>query len=382
MNHQHDTYEYGDFNKFSDIPNFVPEDQRIVENFTEQQIPEPQERNANEHLFGDVRPDDTVDPEQHHGEQSDDVETAFEDKPNEGVVSIDKETLAALLKVADLINQKRPEFTPEELERLKQEELARIRAAYQGVDHNAANGGRSVGNGAVSLVDGVMSLAGATLAAGGKAAKTMASFITNDDQVNEPEYPESFTNYIDKMPRLSEYRVAQAEKNANEYQEALEKFWQSGGMSNIREQVNELSRKTGVSVQDVTQKMKPGGDYEELHRAFVDEVLKSPDAQKQKKAMDVALERWVRQYGRGQEELQNPETKESPLIDSMRQRLERTKETMMSNVGQTPGTGDHSPLEVFRDALRKIVQNIKEMAGNVMGAKRTSEVHSDESPSP
>jgi len=232
----------------------------------------------------------------------------------------------------------------------------------------AQSGLRGLVDGSLGLVGGLAALAGAVGRGVGGVASTLASEVEAKRQAGDtaPVAPR-FAPGISVLPRISEYRVEQAEKMANAYESAMEKFWASGKLPDVRRAIEEHARETGASVPDVMAKMVPGGEMEGLRTRFVEAVGESSDAQDSKKAMDRALDSWVRQYGRGSEELLNPETGQNPDYDSMRERFEGTREKMAGLVTQSPVFAGEEKLhaERFREAVERITQRIQEMLQRV-----------------
>lgn len=134
-------------------------------------------------------------------------------------------------------------------------------------------------------------------------------------------------------------------------------------MPAIREQIEARAQETGLSVQDVMEKMKPNGEFADLHEKFNEAVSQSPDAQSSKKAMDKALDSWARQYGRAQEELLNPETEGSPHYEKLKGRLDGSNDKMQRTTSETPAFEgeDQSHFERLKEALQKIAERLKEM---------------------
>jgi methyl-accepting chemotaxis protein len=169
------------------------------------------------------------------------------------------------------------------------------------------------------------------------------------------------------LPKISEYRIDQAEKHANAYEGAVQKFWASGNLPAVRQAIEDHARESGADVPDVMAKMVPGGELEDLRVQFVEAIGDSPDAQESKKGMDRALDSWLKQYSRGVEEFQNPETDQNPEYDALRERFETTRTKMGDLVGQSPvfAGEDKSHAERFREAMDRIAKKIKEILERV-----------------
>ncbi|KPY55609.1 hypothetical protein [Pseudomonas amygdali] len=179
------------------------------------------------------------------------------------------------------------------------------------------------------------------------------------------------TSRVTVLPRLSEYRVDQVDRAASNYQKAHENFWQAHRMPLIRQEIESRAEAAGLTPQDVIEKMKPNGEFADLHEKFNKAVAQSPDAQIAKKAMDKALDGWTKQYGRAQEELLNPETEGSPHYDKLKDRLGRSSDSMHKNAADIPAfEGEQSHMEKLKDAMLKLVERLKEMAQNFVNFVR------------
>jgi len=179
------------------------------------------------------------------------------------------------------------------------------------------------------------------------------------------------TSRVNVLPRLSEYRVDQVDRAANNYQKAHESFWQAHRMPLIRQEIESRAEAAGLTPQDVIEKMKPNGEFADLHEKFNKAVAQSPDAQIAKKAMDKALDGWTKQYGRAQEELLNPETEGSPHYDKLKERLGKSSDSMHKNAADVPAfEGEQSHMDRLKDAMLKLVERLKEMAQNFVNFVR------------
>lgn len=173
------------------------------------------------------------------------------------------------------------------------------------------------------------------------------------------------------LPRLSEYRVDQVDRAANNYEKAHEAFWQAHRMPLIRQEIEARAEADGLSVQDVMEKMKPNGEYADLHDKFNAAVAQSPEALMAKKSMDKALDGWTRQFGRAKEELLNPETEGNPHYEKLKDRIGKSSERMHKNASETPAfEGEQSHIEKLKEAMERIVEKLKEMAQNFVNFVR------------
>lgn len=235
----------------------------------------------------------------------------------------------------------------------------------------AQSGLRSLAEGGLGLVGGLASLAGTVGRGVGGAARTLASAVEARRQAGASfaDAAPRVAPGISVLPKITAYRAEQAEKMANAYQNSLDKFWASGKLPDVWDAIEVRANETGTTVADVMEKMVPGGELEDLRAQFLDAVGESPDAQESKKGMDRALDSWVRQYGRGSEELLNPETGpgESDEYDSIRDRIEGTQAKMADLVTQSPvfGGEEKSHAQKFRDAIERIAKKIEELLERV-----------------
>lgn len=179
------------------------------------------------------------------------------------------------------------------------------------------------------------------------------------------------TSRVNVLPRLSEYRVDQVDRAASNYQKAHENFWQAHRMPLIRQEIESRAEAAGLTPQDVIEKMKPNGEFADLHEKFNKAVAQSPDAQIAKKAMDKALDGWTKQYGRAQEELLNPETEGNPHYEKLKERLGKSSDGMHKNAADIPAfEGEQSHMDRLKDAMLKLVERLKEMAQNFVNFVR------------
>ncbi|MFK0093895.1 hypothetical protein [Pseudomonas sp. NPDC090592] len=322
------------------------------------------------------------------------------------VPDIDPSTFDAIMKVAAEVKSKGASLDPDEVRRINAALLdsnandaaqspAPAEPEEQEPHHQApqpeANGAEALLKGGAQLVGGVASLTGAAMQGLGKGASALATALRGNAQAQdaqlssaqatsqqthdaapEPAATEEMTGRVQVLPRLSEYRVDQVEKAASNYEKAHSAFWNAGNMPQVREQIETRAEQTGLSVPEVIEKMKPDGEYTDLHEKFVQAVGESPDAQSSKKAMDKALTGWTRQYGRAQEELLNPETQDNPHYDKLKNRLENSSDNMHHNAGNMPAfEGEtQSHLERLKDVMQRIAERLKEMVQGIVSMVR------------
>ncbi|NIF27674.1 hypothetical protein F3J44_14990 [Pantoea sp. Tr-811] len=306
---------------------------------------------------------------------------AAESATHKAAADIDPSAFDALMKVVGEMKTKGASLDPEEVRRineaLHEQGNTNGSPAAPGAQREP-NGIESLVKGSAELVSGVASLTGAALQGLGKGAQSLAkAWDTTPKAQGSDASPaqtataadtgaalsEEMAGRVQVLPRLSEYRVDQVEKAASNYEKAHTAFWNSGGLPQVREQIEARAEQTGLSVPEVIEKMKPDGEYTDLHAEFVGAVGQSPEAQSSKKAMDKALTGWTRQYGRAQEELLNPETEGNPHYDKLKNRLEESSENIHNNAANTPAfEGEsHSHLERLKESMQRIFERLKEV---------------------
>ncbi len=244
-----------------------------------------------------------------------------------------------------------------------------VAGAPRGAGAAAADSGlKNLADGGLSLVGGLSALAGTVGRGIGSAARNLSSSLeARQSQAAVDEAPPRTAPGISVLPRISEYRIDQAEKMAGAYENAVNEFWASGKLPDVRRAIEAHARETGASVPDVMAKMVPGGELEGLRKEFIEAVSESPEAQGSKKAMDRALDSWLRQYGRGSEELLSPDGGENAEHEAMRSRFEGTREKMEELVGQSPvfAGEEASHAQRFKAAVERIAQRIREVVERV-----------------
>ncbi|ANN80888.1 hypothetical protein [Bordetella flabilis] len=285
----------------------------------------------------------------------------------EGVV--DPELIKALLAAAQAAAPQQPQSHPSPGAGMSGVAASSAPTAAGEGAQAAQSGLRNLAEGGLGLVGGVAALAGAVGRGIGNAARGIASDVEARRQarLGATEGTPRVAPGISVLPKISQYRVEQAEKMANAYESSLTKFWSSGKLPDVRRAIEEHASQTGANVADVMAKMVPGGELEGLRTQFIEAVGESQDAQESKKGMDRALESWIRQYGRGSEELLNLETGQNPDYDDMRMRFEGTREKMEGLVTQSPvfAGEQKSHAERFREAIERIALKIREMLEGV-----------------
>lgn len=292
---------------------------------------------------------------------------------------VNPDVLKALLVAAQETAATHPQSAEQQAVRSPGVVLTQSAAPSQGAAPMVGGGGadaaqsglRNLADGGLGLVGGLAALAGSVGRGVGGVARNLASDFEARRQagVRPAGTGSRVAPGISVLPKITQYRVEQAEKMANAYESAMEKFWTSGKLPDVRRAIEEHARESGASVADVMAKMVPGGELEQLRTSFIEAVGDSPDAQESKKGMDRALDGWARQYGRGSEELLNPETApgENDEYDRMRERFEGTREKMSELVTQSPvfAGEEKSHAERFREAVERIAKKIQEVLESV-----------------
>lgn len=232
---------------------------------------------------------------------------------------------------------------------------------------SARSGLHTLADGGLGVIGGLSSLVGVVGRGVGRAARGLAEDLSARSKEATAVAPS-----VSVLPKISEYRVDQAEKMADSYETSMTEFWQSGRLPEVRRAIEEHARTTGESVPDIMAKMVPGGELEELRTSFVEAVNESPEAQEKKVAMGKALDGWIRQYERGSEEVLNPDSDGSPEHKKLRERFEGTKEKMGELVSENPvfGGDDLSHAEKFRLAVERIIEKVQAMVRSIVNLVR------------
>lgn len=253
-------------------------------------------------------------------------------------------------------------------------------------------GGAAIAEGAAALVGGALNLAGTAGKVVGQAAHYIADLMKPKDAGKQAEAAQAeavASGLPAVLPRLSEYRIAQVEKAADNFGREVDAFWNSSTkLTALRSEMERVARERGLSVQDVAEKMKPGGDFAELREKFNAAVAENPDSGTRKKAMDKALDSYVRQYGRAQEELLNPEQNGNPRYDHYKDRLRRAHENIEQKSSGLPafandkGELEPSHFEKLQEAVAKIMEKLKEVAKEFVAMFRGKSAGDDHAPAP
>lgn len=308
-------------------------------------------------------------------------------------VTMDASAYAALMNIANGVNASWALVDPDKLQRANaslnqgQGSVMHVAGATRG-EEPVKTGAQALAEGGMSLVGAAASLTGAVFKGAGKVASALAGAIRDHQAQAAPsEAIEPASGGVTVLPRLSDYRVEQVEKAASTYEDAHKAFWESGAMPDVRKEIEERARVTGISVEDVMEKMKPNGEMAELGESFNAAVAASPDAQSHKKVMDKALEGWGRQHGRAQDELLNPEQEGTAHHDSLKDRLDKAQGKMKQHTSDLPlfDGEDKSHAEKLREMIAKVVEKITEFAKGVVNAvrgKKTADAEVESAPAP
>jgi hypothetical protein len=241
------------------------------------------------------------------------------------------------------------------------------------------SGGAAIADGLGTLLGSTLNLAGTAGKAVGNAAQSIAQFIKPKEQTSPPaevvgEAPASASG---KLFDLSEYRIAQTEKASKNFSREADAFWSaSPKIAAVRAEVERLARERGLPLQDVVEKMKPGGDFAQLRETFNAAVSENPDAKTRKKAMDKALENYVKQYGRAQTELLSAEQDDNPHYDRYKERLHHANSDILDKASSIPafandkGILEPSHFERLKEAIARISKEITEFVRDVISKIR------------
>ena len=213
-----------------------------------------------------------------------------------------------------------------------------------------------------ALIGGIASLAGGSVRLAGAAAGALGRGVAALGQGLMGRRAQPF-EVVSVLPTISEYRVKKVEEAARNYDKAVDSFWKVPPMAAMRKEIEERARQTGLSVPDAMAKMKPGGEWADLHDKFVQGVAASPDAIQSKVAMDKALSSWVRQYDHGTEELLGADVEGNPSHKKAKERIDASLEAMEGKTAQTPvfGGETESHAERLKASAGAIMERIKEL---------------------
>ena len=304
-------------------------------------------------------------------------------------LGIDQQALDAIMQVVGQVKQHGNSLDPEEVRRINATLDDSAKAAGPQATHSSPkSGAEALVRGGAELIGGAAALTGAAMQGLGRGAGALADSLRGSPTTRdagaaasaEPAVVEESEGRVQVLPRLSEYRVDQVEKAANNYEKAHVAFWNADNMPEVRQQIEARAEATGLSLPDVIEKMKPDGEFTDLHERFVEAVGQSPEAQSNKKAMDKALTGWSRQYGRAQEELLNPETEGNPHYEKLKNRLESSSDSMHRNTASTPafaGEGQ-SHLERLSESMQRLAERLKEMVTGFVNFVRGKSSGSDD----
>ena len=216
---------------------------------------------------------------------------------------------------------------------------------------------------ASAVVGGLASLAGGSVSAIGAAAGALGRGLAG---LKSQPAATPF-NGVAVLPTISEYRVQKVEEPVTAYERAQENFWKVPAMAELRKQIEARARETGLSVSDAMEKMKPGGEWADMHAEFDRRVRASPDAMGAKVAMDAAIKSFIRQNGRAREELLTADVDENPQHKKAKQRVAEAEDKMQEMAAQTPifGGESESHSNRLKEALQAILERLREIAAAV-----------------
>ena len=218
-----------------------------------------------------------------------------------------------------------------------------------------------------AMVGGVATLASGSMKAVGAAAGALGRGFGRIGMGGAAGSPARRFEGVAVLPTISEYRVSKVEESAGNYGRALDKFWKVDAMVPLRAEIEERARGAGIPVPEAMHKMKPDGEWADLHEKFVKGVAASPEATQAKVGLDHALKSWVRQYDHASEELLTADLEEKPHLRKAKNRVEATKDRMEEMAGQTPvfGGETQSHAERLSAALQAVMERLKDMLMSV-----------------
>lgn len=218
-----------------------------------------------------------------------------------------------------------------------------------------------------AMVGGLASLAGGSAKVVGAAAGALGRGLGLGSIGPRSTSPAKRFEGVAVLPTISEYRVSKVEESASNYERAVGRFWKVPPMAGLRSEIEERAQKAGLSISDAMAKMKPDGEWADIHARFVKEVAASPEAIQAKVGMDQAIKSWIRQYDHGSEELLNADLEDNPNMRKAKNRVEATKGKMEELAGQTPvfGGETQSHAERLQAAVQAIMERLKEMLMSV-----------------
>lgn len=330
------------------------------------------------------------------------AEGAAQAAPNDDMVNIPRAELEALRRAAEVVHAKqgaKPEVSPENIAEAA-EAIRQGSKPAAGTAPGAAGPGvvkTNVGEAAAHMTQGALT-AGASLI-GGALKGTFGAVRKGIDAMRPDKEADAALAPVTPaptspgkarpmvLPRLSEYRVSQVEDQVNRYTVAQEAFWASGKMPDVRKAIEEKARESGLSVEDVMEKMKPGGEMHELHERYVDAYSNSPGAADHRKTMNKAIDGFVRQYGQAHEEMLAPEQQGADYFEGYKSRVEGAKDRMFKKAGHVPllDGEDKTNLQKLQEAVAKIIEKVKEMVSgftNMLRGKAGAETEAVSEPAP
>lgn len=277
-------------------------------------------------------------------------------------VELDKATYDVLMDVAQKLN-----LSTTNVDELNQEDLSRVNSVLKQVSALDLSKDNAQSKVMENKIDAPSAVNSQNIGQSSSLLSAVGITSSKEQSTDNLSLSQQNSSNIIILPRLSEYRVGQVEKASNNYAQAQNKFWQSGEMADIKQEIEVLANKNNISFADAVTQMKPNGELSELHGRFNDAFIASPDAQSNKKTMDKALDGWLRQYGRAQEELLSPETAINPQYNGLKQRLETSLDKMQINTAHMPTTNadEYSHHEKMQGSLQNISEKTREITAKV-----------------
>jgi hypothetical protein len=226
-----------------------------------------------------------------------------------------------------------------------------------------------------ALVSGIGSLIHEGLGFAGRAAEVVAHDLSARLRDNKHD------GQVLPAPACSDYRVTQLERAEANYRKMLAAFWNTGSIEGIKKQIDVIAHDKGVSVDKVVDEMKPGGVLGALGDRFKEAVKTEPEARKNMRLLDQALESFIRQYKYGVHELSG--THNAQNREQWRKRIEDAKDKMLEMTSTVPKASEEGPshFEKLQAVIQAIAEKLREIFASLFsraGAKQES----DRAPSP
>lgn len=172
-----------------------------------------------------------------------------------------------------------------------------------------------------------------------------------------------------------DYRFNQAQDAVAVYEQEMQAMWQADRMAKVREMIDERAQELGVSVNEVVEKMRPGGELEDLHEEFMKNLDASPDARAHLAKMDEALDRYLKHNEHARQHIAKERHAPDPdaeTLDKKDQDLDALQGRMEANTQQIPRSGNdqQSHLERLREAIRAMFERLKNFVTGLLRRDR------------